>query len=106
MLLGEKFQGPPAHPYFHMVCQLGNRFWAVMNLPSICPKKKKRVLTPFSHTISALKIVLLYELADVTLKGVTFAECVFLLSPAMHSSGLININGGDGCEELNSRRLP
>ena len=44
-------------------------------------------------------------MADVTLKGPTFAESLFLLSPASHSAGIININGGDGYEELNSRRL-
>ena len=43
--------------------------------------------------------------ADVTLKGRTFAQTLFLLSPASHSEGIISINDGYGCEELKSRRL-
>ena len=40
---------------------------------------------------------------DVTLKGMSFSERVFLLSPATHWVVLINTNGCHGCEELNSR---
>ena len=40
---------------------------------------------------------------DVTLKGTSFSERVFLLSPATHWAVLINTNGCHGCEELNSR---
>ena len=44
----------------------------------------------------------MHHLADVTLKGVMFAETLLLLSLASHWAVLLNTNGWYGCEELNS----
>ena len=55
------------------------------------------------HRPLSLLLVPTKDAGDVTLKGTSFSERVFLLSPATHWAVLINTNGCHGCEELNSR---